>query len=73
MLGAEETIMIYESYLAEQFWLRASHEIAVKMPSGTIVFEVLPGIGESSFKMAVGRNPQFHNMWACKCISVLII
>lgn len=83
MLGAEETIMIYDCCLAEWFWLRASHEIAVKMPSGAIVFKVLLGIGESSFKMAIGRSPQFYklrtpantNMWAfsCKCITVLMI
>lgn len=67
MLGAEEPKVIYESCSAEQFWLRASHEITVKMPSGAIVFKVLPGIGESSFKMAIGRSPQIHHMWAFSC------
>lgn len=64
LLGIEETIMIYESFLAERFWIRVSREVAVKMSAGATVFEDLSGARESSSKIAVGRSPLFHTMWA---------
>ena len=36
--------MIYESCLAERFWIRVSPEVAVKMSAGATVFEALLGL-----------------------------
>lgn len=65
--------MINESCLADRFWLRVSHEVAVRMATGASVFETLTGAEESSSKMVVGRSLKFYTTWASlhRCLSVL--
>lgn len=74
LLGVQEAIMFYESCLAERFWLRVHHDVAVKMTAGATVLETLPGTGESSSKVAAGRSLQFHITWVSSiaCLNVLM-